>query len=119
MKSSIFMLALALLMTGCAKKTADLQCPLPKSGAATGSLRETPTQIASTAEELATGSTNEINIVIAALRKRHPGASQAEVVNYLVTAYCPKIKSNPALDRSQKQKAMMSFSRRVYQIAGA
>jgi hypothetical protein len=47
-----------------------------------------------------------------------PTASQGEIVNYLVTGYCQKIKANSALNRDGKQDELRAFADRVGQIAG-
>ncbi|OYY91710.1 MAG: hypothetical protein B7Y45_01690 [Sphingomonas sp. 28-66-16] len=119
MKALLPLFALAALAGGCSKPAADLQCPLPESGSAADSLRETPQQIDAAAADLGAGTANEIEAVVSTLRNRHPDTSKAAIVNYIVTAYCPKIKANPALDRAQKQDAMLTFSGRVEQIANA
>jgi hypothetical protein len=49
-----------------------MQCPLPESGAALGTLCETQQQIAEVGARLGAGSENEIAQVIARLRMRHP-----------------------------------------------
>jgi hypothetical protein len=95
-----------------------MQCPLPESGAAQGTLCETQQQIAEVGARLGAGSENEIAQVIASLRMRHPTASQGEIVNYLDTGYCQKIKANSALNRDGKQDELLAFVGRVGQIAG-
>ncbi len=117
MKVQRLFLPSMLCLAGCSASAGDFQCPLPESGTNTDSLRETSQQIAASADQLGTGTAAEISDVIAGVRTRHPGASQTAVVNYLVSAYCPKIKANSALDRAQKRDAMMTFSRRVERLA--
>ncbi len=94
-----------------------LQCPLPEGGDAGSTLGETPKQIAIAGERLGAGSENDIAMAIASIRARHPSAAKSEIVNYLITGYCPKIKDDRMLDETGKQNALKSFSTRVAKIA--
>ena len=91
---------------------------MPEVGAAEGNYCGTKQPIAEVGARLSAGSENEIAKVIASLRMRHPTASQGEIVNYLDTGYCQKIKANSALNRDGKQDDLLSFVGMVGQIAG-
>ena len=68
----------------------SMDCPIPQVVHGRGVLKESPAQIAETGSFLASGdSVNRAAEVVADLRKRYPGVSDAEIENYLVTAYCP------------------------------
>lgn len=72
----------------CAAQT--LACPMSQAVHGPGVLKETPVQIAETGNFLASGDgVNRAPEVVADLRKRYPGVGDAEIENYLVTAYCP------------------------------
>ena len=67
-----------------------LDCPMSQAVHGPGVLKETPVQIAETGSLLASGDgANRAPEVVADLRKRYPGVGDAEIENYLVTAYCP------------------------------
>ncbi len=110
--------ALLVLLCGCSTSAPDLQCPSPESGQAQGSLKETPQQIAAAGQRLGRGSENEIDEVVAGLRSSHPDASSGEIINYLVTAYCPRVKADPSLSSAGKQNVLNSFSGRLEKIVG-
>jgi len=63
---------------------------MPQTLHGPGVLKESSTQIATTGSFLASGDTiNRVAEVVADLRKRYPGVADAEIENYLVSAYCP------------------------------
>ena len=107
---------LVLAASGCSSTEERVECPAPESGRLGGTLRETPEQIKAAGEQLGQGSENEIAEVAARVRARHADATPDEVVNYLVTAYCPKINTRATLDKAAKQQALRSFSARVERI---
>lgn len=84
--------AIGLAYAGFAQPAAaeSMDCPIPQAMHGPGVLKESPAQIAETGSLLASGnSLNRAPEVVADLRKRYPGVSDAEIENYLVTAYCP------------------------------
>ena len=71
-----------------------LECPVPHPEAANGVLSETPAQIDKYSSILANGDAgNAVGIVISDLRSKFPSASNAEIANFLVAAYCPAVAS--------------------------
>ncbi len=48
-----------------------------------------------------------------ALHSRHPDVPTGELVNYLVTAYCPVVNSLTGLSDGEKQARMDAFSTQV------
>ena len=110
---------LILAAAGCSKANEQIECPAPESGQAAGTLRESPDQIKAAGDQLGQGSENEIAEAAARIRARHAGAARSEVINYLVTAYCPRINGQSSLDKSAKQQALQSFSARAEKIVKA
>lgn len=85
-------LAMTVLLLSAAVPARALECPLPHPEAAGGALRETPAQIAEYSSLLANGDTgNAVGVIIGELRRKHPDATAAEIVNFLVAAYCPAL----------------------------
>lgn len=108
---------LAVPLTACgAGKT--MTCPTVQSGGA-GDIRETPQQIAATGALLTDDSENTIATTAAAVRARHPKASNDAIANYLVVAHCPTIADKPGLSRSEQDAALASFAKRVRDVIGA
>jgi hypothetical protein len=48
-------------------------------------------------------------VFVRALCSRHPDASTGELVNYLVTPYCPVVNSLTGLSDGEKQARMDAF----------
>lgn len=112
------LLLLSAALTSCAKPADTLECPKAQPGGSSV-LRETPAEITPAGEHLGRGSENEIGEEVTAIRARHADASQGDIVNYLVTAYCPRIAADPALGRAEKQQALRTFAARAGKIAGS
>jgi len=91
-----------------------LDCPKPQSTTKPGILKETPAQMTAVGKQLAGGDTfNAIASATADLRIRYPGVESAEVVNYLVTAYCPAVAADSKLSEAQKKAAVDAFAAQV------
>jgi hypothetical protein len=59
---------------------------------------------------------NTIRVLAAELKRRHPEASNSEIVNYLLTAYCPLVKAENGLSDREKRQKMDRFSSQVFTI---
>ena len=95
-----------------------LECPAPQPAGASGVIQETPAQIAQLSQVLASGDLgNRIPVFVHGLRSRHPDAPTGDLVNYLVTAYCPVVNSLSGLSDDEKQARMDAFASRVAQAA--
>lgn len=107
-------LAAAVLVVSAASPAFALDCPKPQPTAKPGILKETPAQMAAVGKQLAGGDTfNAIASATADLRIRYPGIESAEVVNYLVTAYCPAVAADSKLSEAQKKAAVDGFAAQV------
>jgi len=53
--------------------------------------------------------------LVAELRRRHPGAGDAELVNYLVTAYCPVVARLSGLGDAERTARVDRFAGQVRQ----
>ncbi len=91
-----------------------LECPTAQPAGAPGAIQETPAQISELSQVLASGDLgNRIPVFVRALHSRHPDASTGELVNYLVTAYCPVVNSLTGLSDGEKQARMDAFITQV------
>ena len=109
---------------GAAGPALALECPAPQKLTGPGVLRETQAQINDTATLLATGDVgNRVPMIVADLRKRYPGVENAEVVNYLMAAYCPIVAALSGLSDAEKQARMDRFvsqlTQFIYSAAGS
>lgn len=102
-------LALAACL-GLASQACAFECPVPQKLARPGILKETPTQMAIVGQFMASGKSNKtVPLVEADLRARYPGVENAELVNYIVTAYCPVVKDMTGMSDKAKQARMNRF----------
>ncbi len=100
-----FCLALVL-----AQGAAALECPAPQPLSRPGVLRETPAQIAVLTAAFRTGDVRAKTVdIIAGLRAEHPSVEPAEIMNYLITAYCPVAANAPGLNDGQRQSEVDQF----------
>jgi hypothetical protein len=82
-----------------------LDCPAPQPAGAPDAIQETPGQIDELAEVLVSGDiSNRMPAFVHALRARHPNAPAGEIVNYLVTAYCPVVNRMAISDVAKKNQ---------------
>lgn len=112
----IICLALLLaLIAGCSRSasTQRIECPMPDMRQTAGAVKESAAQIASTGQELHHGNSNAIAEAAASVRGRHPDANKGAVINYLLTAYCPGLNTDGALDQNGRRKAMESFAKQA------
>ncbi len=98
-------------------KAMALECPDPQAAASAGALKETKDDIATLGQQLQQGSAgNAVNEIIYNLRQKYPNATSEEVVNYLVTAYCPVVKEDKALSEDQARAKLDEFAMQVRKI---
>jgi len=106
-------LLLLLLATPCMA----LECPTPQPAGAPGAIQETPAQVAEVSQVLGSGDLgNRIPVLVHDLRGRHPDVPASELVNYLVTAYCPVVNGLTGLDDAEKQARIDAFAGQVSQL---
>ncbi len=105
-----------LLLSNCSKSHEPIQCPTAETGRLDGTIRETPTEIEAAGRTLAQGSDNEIAKVASGVRLRHPKVSKAEVINYLITAYCPIVNAERGPAATAKQQELQAFAKRAERI---
>jgi len=95
-----------------------LEYPTPQPAGAPGAIAETPAQVSELAQLLGSGDlSNRIPVLVHDLRGRHPNVPASELVNYLVTAYCPVVNSLNGLGEAEKQVRIDAFTSQVAQAA--
>jgi hypothetical protein len=97
--------------------TATLICPETQARTTLIALKETAADVASASAALSgPEQENAIRVIAAELKRRHPQAGNAEIVNYLLTAYCPLVKGESGLSDREKRERMDRFSTQVFTI---
>jgi hypothetical protein len=95
-----------------------LECPAPQPPGTPGAVQETPAQISELSQLLASGDLgNRIPVFVHGLHSRHPNVPTGELVNYLVTAYCPVVNSLTGLGDAEKRARLSAFASQVAQAA--
>jgi hypothetical protein len=95
-----------------------LECPAPRPAGAPDAIQETPAQINELSRVLASGDlSNQIPVFVHGLRNRHPDLPAGELVNYLVTAYCPAVNKLSGLSNEEKQARLSAFVSQVVKAA--
>lgn len=105
-------LMLAALIGGLATAAPALafECPAPQPLARPGVLKETPDQIKVLSAALAAGDDKaKISDIVSGLRAEHPGVEPAEIMNYMITAYCPVVAQKQGLSDPQRQTQVDQF----------
>lgn len=98
---------------------AALQCPVSHAHTGRSAIKEAPARIAELSDQLdadPTGSTTTGTIF--ELKQRYPDASFAEIVNYMVTAYCPIVAKDNALSDEEKKDRLNRYAQQVEALAG-
>lgn len=93
-----------------------LECPEPQTAASAGILDEPEAEIDELSRLLASGDVeSRISEIIDDLRRKYPSAENAELVNFLVTAYCPVVNAE-GISEDAKQAKIGTFSGQVYEM---
>jgi hypothetical protein len=94
-----------------------LGCPAPEALSSPGVLKETPAQTQRVTDLLATGDDdNRIHTIADDLRARYPGIQNAEIINYLMAAYCRVVAQLSGLGEKEKQARMDRFVSQLSRI---
>jgi hypothetical protein len=98
-----------------------MQCPTPQKLSRPGVLQETPVQTQEMSAYLGDGndSGDHAALIIEDLRRRYPDVRNAEVTNYLLTAYCPLVARLNGLSEAEKQARMDRFASQLDRMLAA
>jgi hypothetical protein len=92
------------------------ECPRPEKPSP-GVLKETPQEQAALSQMFATGRIeDDIGIAVADLQRKDPQVTDAELVNYLIGAYCPAVAQIPGLSDSQRTAKVEHFAATVFEL---
>ena len=97
--------------------TATFICPELHSQATPMALKETAADVAYASAALSGAAPeNAIRVIATDLKRRHPQVDKGEIVNYLLTAYCPFVKQASGLTEREKRERMDRFSAQAYAL---
>jgi hypothetical protein len=102
---------------GLAQPGAAFECPEPQAQGVRGVIPESPQQIAELSALLRAGDLeNRIEVIAHDLKQKYPNADRTELINYMMTAYCPVITADQSLSDSEKRERLDRFSEQVWTI---
>ena len=113
-RSTTAALVACLLIWG-AETACALDCPVPQPKTTASALQESPQTIEELSALLAAQGTGVVSEIVTQVKRQYPAAQDAEIVNYLVTLYCPVVNQDAALSDAEKADRLSAFSSRVMQ----
>ena len=113
-KRAIGPLGIALLCWS--QQASAFECPrIERIGP--GVLQETKQDEQALSQMFAGGDVEDkIGVAVSDLQKRYPKASDTELVDYLLGAYCPAVASMPDLSDAQKTSRVEHFAATVFEL---
>ncbi len=107
----------AALGMGLAGQALALECPAAKPLERPGVLKETPAQIADMTNMLVAGDVgNHIRFIVLHLQSHYPSVENAEIINYILNAYCPVVAQDAGLNEQQKEAKLDQFVGQLVKI---
>ena len=92
------------------------ECPRPEKPSP-GVLQETAQDQAALSQMLAGGRIeDDIGVAVADLQRKYPQVTDAELVNYLIGAYCPAVAQMPGLSDRQRTAKVEHFAATVFEL---
>lgn len=106
------------IFTAVSAPAAAFECPAAQARTSSSAIKETSAQIAQLTRELEGDETgNTAMATIWELKSKYPKAGFNEIVNYMVTAYCPIVAQNASLSDDEKKDRLMRYSRQIERLA--
>jgi hypothetical protein len=90
-----------------------LECPLPQKVTEQGALKESRETIEQRAQLRTAQVSSAIPSLVHALRKKFPTSTDAEITDYLITAYCPVLNQKAELSDDQRKAQLEQFGDQV------
>ena len=112
---AIFGAATMALLLGSGQAGA-FECPRPEKPSP-GVLQETQQNQETVSEMFAGGDIEDkIGVAVAELQRKYPGATDAELANYLIGAYCPAVARMPNLTDPQRTAKVEHFAATLFEL---
>jgi hypothetical protein len=102
---------------GLAQPGLAFECPEPQAQRVPGVIPESPQEITELSALLRAGDLeNQIEVIVHDLKQKYAKADKTELINYMMTAYCPMIAADQDLSDSEKREHMDQFGEQVWNI---
>jgi hypothetical protein len=96
----------------------SFDCPVPQPVTDSVAIKETQARITQLSEALEADESGAVTEgTIYELRQRYPKTTFAEIVNYMVAAYCPIVAKNDSLNDAEKKSRVDSYAEQVEALA--
>ena len=105
--------AVALAMVAIPCTAGALECPSPKPATTPTAIKEPKQLIENYSDLLRAQGDKAITKIVSSVRTKHPGASDAEITNFVVTIYCPVLQKNSALSEPEKRARLKRVSTKL------
>jgi hypothetical protein len=110
-------LALGLFAASVSFTTAQaLECPVVHQQGGKGFLRESHQDISDISGKLTEHGADAAPGLVAGLKARHPKATNGEIINYLITAYCPVVNREGGKSEAEKKTQIAQFNKAVVSL---
>jgi hypothetical protein len=93
-----------------------LECPIAHPQGGKGVLRESRQDISDVSGRLSEHGADAAPELVAGLKARHPKVTRGEIVNYLVTAYCPVVNREAGKSEAQRKAQIAQFNKTVVRL---
>lgn len=112
---ALFGVAAITLLSG-SHQAGAFECPRPEKPSP-GVLQETRQDQQTMTEMFAGGDIEDkIGVAVLELQRKYPGATDAELVSYLVGAYCPAVAQMPNLTDQQRTAKVEHFAATLFEL---
>ncbi len=112
---AIFGAATIALLLGSGQAGA-FECPRPEKPSP-GVFQETQQNQQTMSEMFAGGDIEDkIGVAVSELQRKYPGATDAELANYLIGAYCPAVARMPNLSDQQRTAKVEHFAATLFEL---
>jgi hypothetical protein len=93
-----------------------LECPVAHPQGGKGVLRESHQDISDISGKLTEHGADAAPGLVAGLKARHPKATNGEIINYLITAYCPVVNREGGKSEAEKKTQIAQFNKAVVSL---
>jgi hypothetical protein len=116
MTSKTLSAVLGVVLVGWSHHAGAFECPRPEKSTP-GVLQETKQDEQALSQLFTAGDREDkIGILLAALQKKYPQATDTELVNYLIGGYCPVVAQMPGLSDAQRTAKVEHFAATLFEL---
>jgi hypothetical protein len=116
MTTKTLILAFGFILLCWSNETGAFECPRPETSSP-GVLQESKKDEQQLSQMFTGGDIeSKIGVAVASLQKKYPKATDTEIINYLVGAYCTAVSDMPGLTDANKTARIEHFSATLFEM---